>query len=80
MLQQKMPRLLEIDAVLLGKLLLHLLSDCLKSPDCLPDPVVFVYDIGGVRKVAGGNLGIRFIHITDEIFDAGTVIFLEIIA
>ena len=66
--------------MLLGKLLLHLLSDCLKSPDCLPDPVVFVYDIGGIRKVAGCNLGIRFIHITDEIFDAGTVIFLEIIA
>ena len=42
--------------------------------------MVFVYDIGGVRKVAGGNFGIWFIHIADEVFDAGTVIFLEIIA
>ena len=78
--EKKLARVFKIYSVCACKYLLYIFSDGFKRPYRLPYPVVFIDHISGIRKIRLGYLGIRNVHIADEVFYSGTVCFLEIFA
>ena len=68
--EKKLARVLKVYSVCACEFLLYVFSDGFKRPYRLPYPVVFIYYVSSVWEIRLGYLGIRYVHIADEVFSS----------